>query len=336
MIRISAPGNVFLFGEHAVVYERPAIVAAIGLRTYINIERRNDDKVRVVSEGYGKIDSSVDELEKLDYSSHEDYEDEMDPLRDLIGYYFSQLNSPENGFEGKITSDIPKDSGGMSSSTAVIGSVMSALNRLYRTDVKKRNFFSHLYPIQVKIHGGSASGSEITSSTMGGYNRFWIERSGNETDFEFKNLGHHSYNLVIGDTGIEAPTEETVKYVRGGWEKDRESYETEFDRINDIVIEGKEALVNGEAEKVGELMNKNQKILRILGVSHPKLERLIQAAKDAGAYGAKLSGGGGGGIMIALCDESNKKEVAKAIEEAGGRAEMTEVGVEGVRVGDEL
>jgi mevalonate kinase len=171
------------------------------------------------------------------------------------------------------------------------------------------------------------------SSSMGGYNVVRIDKSGEKPTLEKKNLGKHEYIIVIGDTKVERQTKETVPYVASGWEKDKKSYDTVFDNIAEIVKEGEKYLLAGDAKKVGELMDKNQELLaRDLGVSHPKLNKLIKTAKAAGAFGAKLSGAGKGGIMIALVSKETKDAVAKAIEDAGGKAYLTRVGVEGVKV----
>ena len=66
-------------------------------------------------------------------------------------------------------------------------------------------------------------------------------------------------------------------------------------------------------------MNVCQGLLNALQVSTPELERLIDIARDAGALGAKLTGGGGGGAMIALCDGDTAR-VQQAIERQGFRA----------------
>jgi mevalonate kinase len=58
-------------------------------------------------------------------------------------------------------------------------------------------------------------------------------------------------------------------------------------------------------------------MLSQLGVSSPQLDALVEAARDSGALGAKLSGGGRGGAMIALVQEQNTARVAAALQEAG-------------------
>jgi mevalonate kinase len=77
-------------------------------------------------------------------------------------------------------------------------------------------------------------------------------------------------------------------------------------------------------------MNEAQKNLHTLGASSDALEKLIAAARRAGAYGAKLTGAGGGGSIIALTDEPER--VAIAIEKAGGRALVTSVSDDGVKM----
>lgn len=77
-------------------------------------------------------------------------------------------------------------------------------------------------------------------------------------------------------------------------------------------------------------MDVNHGLLCAVGVSNKPLDRLVFAARKAGALGAKLTGAGGGGCMIALCESGGVGEVVDAIECAGGRAfvaRKTDVGV---------
>ena len=69
---------------------------------------------------------------------------------------------------------------------------------------------------------------------------------------------------------------------------------------------------------LGELMNINQGLLNALQVSTPELEHLINLSRDAGALGAKLTGGGGGGAMLALAADAEGAQTIKERLERGG------------------
>jgi mevalonate kinase len=98
----------------------------------------------------------------------------------------------------------------------------------------------------------------------------------------------------------------------------------------DLVIEGKRALERRDFVTLGGIMDHNQRLLHTLGASSKEIERLIQAALRAGAYGAKLTGAGGGGSMIALTDDADR--VAAAIRHHRGRAYVVTVDRRGVQV----
>ncbi|RLG95095.1 mevalonate kinase, partial [Candidatus Bathyarchaeota archaeon] len=82
-------------------------------------------------------------------------------------------------------------------------------------------------------------------------------------------------------------------------------------------------------------MNINHGLLSAVGVSSLPLERLVYAARMAGALGAKLTGAGGGGCMVALTEAGGLGKVARAIEEAGGEAFTATTAKEGVRIEEE-
>ena len=84
-----------------------------------------------------------------------------------------------------------------------------------------------------------------------------------------------------------------------------------------IVDSARSAIENGTIELLGPLMDANHGLLRKMGVSCPELDALVQAAREAGARGAKLSGGGQGGNMIALVGAYNAEKVAAALEKTG-------------------
>jgi len=125
--------------------------------------------------------------------------------------------------------------------------------------------------------------------------------------------------LVIGDTGVVAPTHQVVGDLRRRWQADTERYEGYFDEVAVIVEQARVAIETGSLSlpALGKLMNENQELLETLGVSSPELARLIEAARRAGAWGAKLSGAGWGGNMIALSPPELTPVIAQALTEAG-------------------
>ena len=79
-------------------------------------------------------------------------------------------------------------------------------------------------------------------------------------------------------------------------------------------------------------MTENHNLLRKLGVSIDILDKMVEAALDASALGAKLSGAGGGDCMIALVSKAKKQAVEKAIEKVGGEIVKVNNNAEGVRI----
>lgn len=81
-------------------------------------------------------------------------------------------------------------------------------------------------------------------------------------------------------------------------------------------------------------MTQNQHILQQLSVSGLKLDELISASYEHGAYGAKLSGAGGGDCMIAVTAPEQRAAVEQAITEHGGQVMPVAVHAQGVRIED--
>ena len=83
----------------------------------------------------------------------------------------------------------------------------------------------------------------------------------------------------------------------------------------DIVTQGEAALENGNMELLGQLLNQNHALLQQLTVSCQELDDLVNAARAAGAMGAKMSGTGRGGLMLALTPTPELQDaVAAALE----------------------
>jgi mevalonate kinase len=135
-----------------------------------------------------------------------------------------------------------------------------------------------------------------------------------------------AFQLVIADTGIQSPTREVVADLRSRYEADPEYYRPLFDQVGQITLRARAAIESGRAPELGALMDDNHALLQQMGVSSPALDRLVTAARQGGALGAKLSGAGWGGNVIALVTADSRSQVEMTMRLAGAaRIIMAEV-----------
>jgi mevalonate kinase len=224
----------------------------------------------------------------------------------------------EGGLEISITSTIPVASG-LGSGAAVSVALIRALSSHLSHSLTDAEVNSLAFEIE-KLHHGTPSGIDNTVIT---YNKpvYFIKGQPIET----LKVGK-PFTIVIGDTGVSALTKESVGDVRRLWLRDTVTFENLFNEIAQIALIARRAIESGKPELLGELMDHNHVLLQRLTVSSPELDKLVEAARDAGALGAKLSGGGRGGNMIALVDQARAEPVANALISAGAtRTIITEI-----------
>lgn len=300
-ISASAPGKVILFGEHAVVYGRPAIAVPVGevrAKAIITADPLSPpDSVRIQSPVTG-IDTMLADLPV----NH--------PLAAVILNVKSALGVPHfPACKIRITSTIPVASG-LGSSAAVSVAIIRALSTFLGMSLANEQVSQIAFEVE-KLHHGTPSGIDNTVIT---YNMPVYFMSGNP--IERFAIGF-PLTLVIADSGISTPTAHTVADIHLAWQAEPQRYEAMFDNISEIVHAARDAIEAGRVEEVGALMNENHQILAQMGVSSPELEALIAVACKAGALGAKLCGGGRGGNMIALVKQQDIASLTKALINAG-------------------
>jgi mevalonate kinase len=164
-----------------------------------------------------------------------------------------------------------------------------------------------------KLHHGTPSGIDNTVITYA-TPVYFIKGRPIETFSATK-----PFTIVIADTGIHAPTKESVGDVRKLWEADKARWEPVFDQVGGIAHKARACIESGGIEQIGELMNRNHTLLQELTVSSPELDRLVTAARSSGALGAKMSGGGRGGNMIALVPPELAESISQSLQQAGAR-----------------
>jgi mevalonate kinase len=127
----SAPGKVFLFGEHAVVYGKPGIAMAIKPRVFVTV-RKTRHPTRAKSP----------------------YIDNCFEMTGVTGSVY-------------INSQLPSSSG-LGSSAAVTVATLSAINDEFALNRTREDIANMAFEIEKKVQKGRASPTDTTVSAFGG------------------------------------------------------------------------------------------------------------------------------------------------------------------------
>jgi mevalonate kinase len=219
-----------------------------------------------------------------------------------------------------INSQIPSSSG-LGSSAAVTVATLSAINDEFTMNKTREDIANMAFEIEKKVQKGRASPTDTTVSTYGGI----VLISGGSR----RRLPPQTIHLVVGDSLFSHSTARMVEQVGELKESHPNIVDPVLDAIEGVSMSAIHHLSN--PRELGRYMNMNHALLEVLGVGHPQLAKMVLAARNAGAFGAKITGAGGGGCMIALCPKQLKHRVAGAIEACEARAIVTSIDTEGVR-----
>lgn len=299
----SAPAKVILFGEHAVVYGRPAIAIPLAsVRAMAHIAPGQQPGVRLVAPDLG-----VERMLVLD-----DRDDPFALAAQLVKAASGLPTLPDMTIT--VRSDIPIASG-LGSGAAITAAVIRALGRALSLPQLLSNeaVCDLTYEVE-KVHHGTPSGID---NTVVAYERpvFFVRQQPRNRIEPFRVA--QPLHLLVADTGVRSSTKIPVGDVRQQWQADTDAYEALFEACGTIANQARAAIEAGDISAVGQLMVRNHAVLQEMTVSSEELDRLVEAAEAAGALGAKLSGAGRGGNMIALVEEGRISAVEAALRQAG-------------------
>jgi mevalonate kinase len=303
-----APGKVILFGEHAVVYGRPAIAVPVS-------EVQATACVEPGEAGQGVVIVAPDLGRQI--ALRDAAEDE--PLARIVRLTLAQVKAKRDpDLTITVTSTVPAGRG-MGSGAAVSTAIVRALSRHFEYWLTSRAISDLVFQTEVLYHG-TPSGIDNTVISFEkpiyfvkdeGWEVFWV--------------GEPLW-LAIADTGMASSTKEVVADLGQRYQADPAQYAPLFDRIGEIVIAARACIEQGQAENLGQLMDENHALLQRLGVSCAELDRLVGTARSEGALGAKMSGAGWGGNMIALVNEATRGRIDMMLRLAGAtRVLITEL-----------
>lgn len=319
IIKVSAPGKLMLFGEHAVVYGRPCIVTAVDHRIRVSMELLSGEKIEINAPDVGVKNyvGDIPDLRKANLPKGVRF------VGTAINNFFKSCDAT-SGLRVETKSDFSSEFGFGSSSAVTVG-VIKALSELFDKRLTNEQIFRLSYKTVLDVQG-VGSGFDLAAAIWGG-TIYFVTGGKKIVPLNIKELP-----LIVGYTGTKADTRTLVRQVARIYKDHKRLINIVFDSIAKLTEEAKRVLRKSDLRRLGKLMNINQGLLYSLGVSSKGLENLIFAAREAGVHGAKLSGAGGGDCMIALSSQRLRRKVETSIEKAGGKVLKVRTNAKGVRL----
>lgn len=289
-----------IMGEHAVVYGYPCIATAVDKYLSVTVKKIEGEKDIFTTPGVS----------------------DQRFVRSAVKVFRQKFSFPE-----KIALATKSEIGnwGLGTSSATVVATLKALSLLFGIPFSQKDLFNFSFEATKKIHR-LASGFDIAAAIFGG--TIYYRTPGLVVNLPTDN----SFTFVVGYSGVKADTSLPVLSVAEKYKKYKKGIEKIFANIGDLVEKAKQAMLDKDLIRFGTLMNYNQDYLEDLGVSTKELNKMIQAARKAGAYGAKLSGAGGGDCMIALIPQGKRKNIEEAIKGVDGVIIKTETNADRVGV----
>jgi mevalonate kinase len=291
-----ANGKLLLFGEHAAVYGHTAVGMALA------------DRTTVTFEGPAVTEWNLESVPRED--------------RDAVRGALARVEEKLPGLAAKgrcavhIKSSVPRKAG-FGSSAALCGALArAALGRAGEDGADLSRAWAIAHDAEKLFHG-TPSGVDTGLSLIGGT---CILRPRPPGLPEHRLIPPTGMTIVVGavhrDEGCAALVSGLAARMRSG---DR-TVGTAINALGELSMFAALVLRSWEKDSpayLGALADAAMARLRDLGLSTPELEVALEAARGAGALGAKLSGAGGGGAFYAVApDAAAAAVISRKIEEA--------------------
>ncbi len=286
-------GKVLLLGEHAVVYGMPAIAAGISLGATATATPSAAFGIRIGERSARAGDGSelVAALERA----------------------AETLGAGSHLVEVEVSVPLGSGLGG----SAAIGVAVARALLASRGEVETAERVLAGANAWEQVFHGNPSGVDAAAAYAGGC--VWFTKAaGIDPLFVAVPL-----RLVVCLAGPPASTKQMVESVQRLGERRPDLLAKSLSGIESLVKNAKICIEAGDLSGLGQLMNYNQMLLSGLFLSTPEIERACAVSREAGAFGAKLTGAGGGGAVIALCEDP--APIEDALRRDGFTAFVTEI-----------
>jgi D-glycero-alpha-D-manno-heptose-7-phosphate kinase len=278
--------------------------ATIALYSYVSLDIREGENLRIVSLDYG-LSEEAKSIREMEYGGN----------LDLLKAGLKRMGINWGG-EVKAWCDAPPGSGlGASAATAVC--LLYAIDRLRGGKIKKEKIAELAHLIEKEELGIWGGRQDQYASALGGFlfmefkEKVKWERL--EVNDEF--VKELERRLVLCFSGRSRLSGRIIYEVMDRYEEVLDL----LDEMKEIAYYMRDAIIKSDIEAWGKLMNENWERQKRLteGISDPQIERIFQLAKEGGAIGGKAMGAGGGGCILFLAKEDRVEELKDILERRG-------------------
>ena len=251
----------------------------------------------------------------------------------IIRAIFDRIGIPEEPFKVEYQSDIPYRRG-LSGSTSLLITLLFGILKWLNKPLFDYELAEEARYIEYHHLNIVCGFQDVYMAVSGGMNFIDFEgktpdqdeeKDNYNTDEPIKyatvepiNIELNPLPFLVVTTRVEHDSSLVHSPIRQRWLEKEPAVREGYKEITQMAKKGKDALIQQDWEKLGQLMNDNHKIQHDLGGSGESNEIIINAAVNVGgAYGAKLAGAGKGGTIIVLWPDKDSSEIEKVLYAAG-------------------
>ncbi|MHB1166090.1 MAG: galactokinase [Candidatus Nanopelagicales bacterium] len=338
----SAPGRVNLIGEHTDYTGGLVMPMAIEQRAWIAARPRADRLVRGVGLRRDPAQVSLDDVGRCSPTGWLAYLAGGAWVAEASG---AVGTGSAHGWDLALVSHVPVGAG-LSSSAAITCATLLAMNDLDGWGIGRPDLARWGQRVENEIVGVPCGIMDQSASLLceSGHALFMDTRSGQveqvawldprtqaallvsntnaphmltDGQYAHRRLTCEAAAAALGIESLRDASLDQLHAARGLLTADQYACAHHVVTENARVLRVRELLSSGSAAEIGQTLTRSHASLRDdFAVTVPQLDVSVDAALEAGAWGARMTGGGFGGCTIALVPESVVDDVSSSIDRA--------------------
>ncbi|MEW6347798.1 MAG: hypothetical protein AB1646_01940 [Thermodesulfobacteriota bacterium] len=244
--------------------------------------------------------------------------------------------SPGPGLVIRTRNHAPKGSG-LGASSALLVALLRGLFQVRNQEITRRDIIDLAADIETANLGVPTGKQDYVAAAYGGVSAIEFRHGGflRQTFSDDSLLPEAlEQRLILAYTGEGHFSgmnnwEITKRYI----DNTDEVRET-LHRIRDVAVEMKRSLLREQWDELPRFVEREWELRRTLapGVTTERIDRIMGAARNAGALAGKVCGAGGGGCMITMVDPDRRDAVREAMKAAGAELMPFRIDRQGLRV----